>query len=84
MADPLCHPKNDVAAAIHDAQANLEHALAHLAHGRAPGRPHYLTAARRGAMVEHRGSGRALPRRRTAQPAAHSREAPVGLGLAGG
>jgi signal transduction histidine kinase len=31
MADPPTHPKDDVAAAIHDAQANLEHALAHLA-----------------------------------------------------
>src|SRR5919197_554369 len=26
MADPPLHPKNDVATAIHDAQANLEHA----------------------------------------------------------
>jgi hypothetical protein len=69
MADPLCHPKDDVAA-IHDAQANLEHALAHLARGRVPGRPHYLTGARRGAWVERRGSGQALPRRRTAQPTA--------------
>jgi signal transduction histidine kinase len=31
MADPPPHPKNDVATAIHDAQANLEHALAQLA-----------------------------------------------------
>jgi hypothetical protein len=84
MADPLCHPKDDVATAIRDAQADLEHALAHLAHGRAPGRPHYLMAAQRGAMVERRGSGQALPGRRTAQPTAHNRGAPVGLGPAGG
>jgi two-component system, sensor histidine kinase LadS len=31
MADPPHQPKDDVAAAIHDAQANLEYALAHLA-----------------------------------------------------
>jgi signal transduction histidine kinase len=31
MVDPPRHPKDDVAAAIHDAQATLEHALAHLA-----------------------------------------------------
>src|SRR3989442_15112217 len=31
MADPPRRPKDDVATAIHDAQANLEHALAQLA-----------------------------------------------------
>ena len=30
MADPLRHPKDDVATSLHDAQANLEHVLAHL------------------------------------------------------
>lgn len=37
MADPLCHPKDDVAAASRDAQADLEHALAYLARSRVPG-----------------------------------------------
>ena len=31
MADPPRHFKDDIAAAIHEAQADLEHALAHLA-----------------------------------------------------
>jgi hypothetical protein len=48
MADPPCHPKDDVATAIHGVQANLECALAHLARGRAPGRPHQLTDASEG------------------------------------
>jgi hypothetical protein len=79
MANSLWQPKDDLATAFHEAQTDPEHALAHLARVRAPGKPYYLTGAQRWAWVERRGSGPARPRLRTAQPPAGEPSSGYGL-----